>query len=391
MRWTKLCAALAAVAACSGGDSEEAPMVPLPIVMPQPETPPFAIAGLPAGNHAGYIIGFDPLDTARQVRVTALLDEATATGNTLSRVQLDWAELEPSPGMFDRAPLDEALAAATEIGTRRFVLVSTLDTGVLTIPEDFLDDGALRPGLRLSDEEVAGRFEAFLDWLLPILTSENVWGLSIANEGETLIEDGTVSSAEAETFVERGLRQIADDAPELARGVTLTFTGPEAFSDYAEAVLSNSNLAIYNYYCLDETLVTTRRPVWESATAAMRQNSGDLPIMLQELGCPVGYEDQPSDLQSAPSVQADFFDYFAEVIRDDQQFRAVYAFQLLDWSPELAASFVAPVREEGEQLAADRLEEWLATSGLCSWSEDLCRPGWQSWLDLTEAAAVTQQ
>jgi hypothetical protein len=64
--------------------------------------------------------------------------------------------------------------------------------------------------------------------------------------------------------------------------------------------------------------------------------------------------------------------------------RAATAFQLFDWSPELAAMFAQPLRAAGLPAFADRFEEWLATVGLRRWSDGSARPAWNAWLDQLE-------
>ncbi|MEM1144377.1 MAG: hypothetical protein AAGI88_17490 [Pseudomonadota bacterium] len=36
--------------------------------------------------------------------------------------------------------------------------------------------------------------------------------------------------------------------------------------------------------------------------------------------------------------------------------------------------------EQGVQEAGDRLDEWLATVGLCRWADGTCRPAWDTFL-----------
>ena len=345
----------------------------------------FAIEGLSDGAHGGIVIGFEPLDgdgIDRAARADVLIAEARDAGTSVARVQADWAELEPAPGRYDETALRSLLADAVPNDEGLLFTLSTLDTGTLTIPADLMDGVGPRPGLRLADPEVGNRFAAFLDWLVPLLLVEDVWALSLANEGETLIADGVVSSEDAVAFLVGGLERVRGIAPGLATGVTLTSDAPRSFAGYSEPILDASEVAIFNFYCLDETLVTTRSPRWDSDLDAMLGAAGALPVVFQELGCPTGYDNGSGDLEGGESVQAGFFEHVGERAVSTAQIRALFAFQLFDWSPGLSAAFAEPLRAEGATVAADRLEEWLATVGLCRWSDATCTPAWNVWLNV---------
>ena len=279
--------------------------------------------------------------------------DARDAGMSVARVQVDWSELEPAPGVYDEVALRESLDGAIASDAGLLFTLSTLDTGSLTIPADFLDGADLRSGLRLSDAEVGERFTAFLRWLVPVLLAEEVRVLSLANEGETLIRDGVVTSEDAAVFLVRGLAIVESIAPRLAAGVTLTSNASRAFPAYSQAVLSASEVALFNFYCLDEALVTTRQPRWESELDAMEAAAGTLPIVFQELGCPTGHDNGSGDLQGSATRQAAFLDYVGARAETQAQIRMVFAFQPFDWSPALAARFAEPLRAEGFPVAAE--------------------------------------
>ncbi|MEL7199728.1 MAG: hypothetical protein AAGL10_15565 [Pseudomonadota bacterium] len=394
MTWG-LCAALVPLlTAC--GPEDGAPLAPTVSVSPNP--PPVAsfepsLPRLADGPHLGMITGFDPLDANRAAVAAARYDQARAAGATIGRIQIDWAELETAPGEYDAAALDDAFAAPELAGMNLVVLLSTLDSEGLTVPDHLVEDGRLRDGLTLGSPEVVDSFTAFLDWLGPHLQQRDVWLLSILNEPKGPIDDGVVNEAEAVTFYSVAMDQWNEDIPEIGITGTFTTSGPSGIPDFYEAVRVRSDMISFNYYCLTDDIQVTGRDAWETRLAQMKANAGDREIFVQELGCPVGFSPQAQATSIGGSLenQVQFFDFLGEVFASDPQFRAATMFQIYDWSPELSMIFSGPLRDAGQDIAADRLEEWLATSGFLRWSDSFERPGWQTWLMQLERVRTARE
>ncbi|AWW72973.1 hypothetical protein CD351_00875 [Erythrobacter sp. KY5] len=358
---------------------------PTPTPTPSPNSAA-SLPRLPAGPHLGMITGFDPLGAARSQIAQDSYAQARAAGASIGRVQIDWADLEPAQGQYDADALAEAFADPNLDGMNVVVLVSTLDSDGLTLPSYLQDGNDLRSGLTLASPEVTDAFAAFLGWLGPQLQQRDVWLLSIANEPLGPIEDGRATEADAVTFYSNAMDQWNTEMPEI--GVTATFTigGPAQIPNLFEAVRSRADIVSFNYYCLTADLFVTGQADWEARLAQMKADAGDREIFLQELGCPVGYGPSggPSVIGGSLDNQAAFFEFFGETFATDPQMRAATAFQLFDWSPELAAMSAEPLRDAGLPAFADRFEEWLATVGLRRWSDGSERPAWSVWLDQLE-------
>ena len=91
--------------------------------------------------------------------------------------------------------------------------------------------------------------------------------------------------------------------------------------------------------------------------------SGNLPIDFQEVGCPAG---GASTLRNSGSEQAqvEFITVVGHELATRPQLRAAFWFQLVDWSPELAATFGEVHVAEGLSELGARFEETLSTIGL---------------------------
>ncbi|MEL7296942.1 MAG: hypothetical protein AAGJ86_04720, partial [Pseudomonadota bacterium] len=184
--------------------------------------------------------------------------------------------------------------------------------------------------------------------------------------------------------------RIRTRAPDIAATVTLTIGSPVTLPDFTADLMAGLDLATFNHHCLDAAFNVTARERWEDDVALIRDASRGLPIMIQELGCPVGYGDggmnaeptRPNGNGGNPDIQDAYFQYFDELFLTDPQFRAATVFQLYDWSPQLARLFGDFLRSEGETVIADRFEEWLATIGVCRWADGTCRPAWTTFLNM---------
>ncbi len=112
-----------------------------------------SIPRLPTGPHMGFIDGFDDLRPGadgidRLSRANDLRETAIAAGMTIARAQIDWRDLETSPGVYNLAELEAVVEYAGRGGVHVFLSISTLDIADLVIPDDLMGrDGNPRNGL----------------------------------------------------------------------------------------------------------------------------------------------------------------------------------------------------------------------------------------------------
>ncbi len=352
------------------------------------------ISKLPAGPHLGMIVGFDdlrsrPQEPERQNRANDLFQQAITAGMTIGRAQIDWRDLETAPGIYDANTLTEALENAARDGLHVFVTFSSIDTESLTLP-DYLstNDGQPRDGLLLSDPEINTAYMAFLDWFIPELATHNVWGLALGNEVDTPIEAGIITPRETLDHLLAGAMRVRGLDPELAVTVTLTGNANLRLPDFTDELLAGMDIVSFNTYCLDDTLTVNTPRDWQNVVERWKETAAGKQIFIQELGCPVGYgtdqigpnASRNNGLNGSEAQQARFFEYYFDLFITDPQFRAATVFQLYDWSPELSGIYEPIFAAEGLPLVGQRLTEWLATVGLCRWSDTTCRPAWDQFL-----------
>ncbi|MEL6643785.1 MAG: hypothetical protein AAFQ79_07615 [Pseudomonadota bacterium] len=353
-----------------------------------------AIPRLAPGPHMGFIEGFDDLrpgaDGINRMQIAnRLRAEAVAAGMSIARAQVDWRDLEIAPGVYDQDQLDETMAWPGRDGLPLFVTLSTIDISELTLP-DYLTgpNGMARDGLKLDGPEITTRFHAFLDWFVPQLEGYNVWGLALGNEVDGLVSDALLPQSEVLNHLRNAMTHSQTLDPDLAVTVTLTGGANLNVPRFTNRLVDAMDIVSFNTYCLSGSLQVTGPDTWESTLKRWKRVAGDREIFIQELGCPVGHGQTGGEhfanaerrILGSEALQSDFIEFHMRAFTDDPQLRAATVFQLFDWSPELADVFKAPFDAAGEPIVGELLEEWLATVGLCRWSDATCRPAWETFL-----------
>lgn len=360
------------------------------------------IPRLAPGPHMGFIEGFDDLRTGpdgiNRARIAhRLRKQAIKSGMTIGRAQFDWRDLETAPGVYDQEFLDSALRYAGRGGISVFVTFSTIDTEEATLPDYLTGPDGLPLGGSFSGPEITRRFHAFLDWFVPQLKDYNVFALALGNEVDSPISDGRIVASDAAQHYINAIAHAKPLDPDLAFTVTLSGWANRTLPAFTDQVVDAFDIVSFNYYCLNRRLKVNTEKGWRNNIKAWKETAGDKQIFIQELGCPVGFghaadgplADRQNRIGGSADLQARFFTYFANAFVRDPQLRAATVFQLFDWSPDLASSFGDMLRDEGVIATGNRLEEWLATSGMCRWSDGSCRLGWLAWsegLGLLKAA-----
>ena len=393
------------MAACAAGGDEVINPLPTTTVSPPPVDPAptndsdiHTIPRLASGPHMGLTIGFDDLtprgptstcNPDRSARANELYDEAISRGKTIGRLLVDWSELEPKRGVYDEDALMEAIAAAQEGDVAVFMTLSTLDSGMVTFPSYLAaNEQQLLPGIQLNGTEVTEALNDLLEWLVPKLAEHNVWALSLGNEPDANIDE-QFSAEDISSFFAAASRTVRRIDADLPTAVTLSFSAAAQQPEFTSDIMDELDIMMMNYGCGNQAGEVAGESTWREELDIWKAAAKGKPIVVQELTCPVGYGFESTcesgrpmgRLMGNPQVQADFFRFAAEAFAEDEQLRAAIVFQLFDWSPENAKLFGDFLRAEGMPIWADLFEESLATTGLCRWSDTVCRDAWGAWLD----------
>jgi len=228
-----------------------------------------------------------------------------------------------------------------------------------------------------------------LDEVIPMLVEHGGFAISVGNEVGNYLDD--VPDADRPERVRQVRAFVAAARAHIhgidARvGVTLTirehFT-VEVGAPYLDDLMAETDVATFNWYCNNDRGLDN-----EVDPAQMLQDldallaaAGDREIVIQELGCPAGYDDRPSLIGATPQLQRLFYTTVLAKLAAEPRLRAVFAFQLVDWGGAALAAAIQPLRDEGFEAFADQYEESLGTVGLLRLVDGSERPAWEAWLD----------
>lgn len=344
------------------------------------------------GHHVGSWTSYEALPPGLATKVDGLLLEARTAGASVGRVHLAWSDLEPRPGDFDLRLLESGLAALDQQGMVGHVLIETIDSDGYSLPADLMAPGtyALANGRRLDDPVILDRFGALLDQIAPTLRAHHVFAIAIGNEPDSYFDDAPPASAEGlqwsasmAAFTRAARTRLQAAVPGLAVGMALNFGAiDEGFAAGVQPIVDAGDVLTLNYYCQDTAFQVRPATSVPGQLDAIVALAGDRPVVFQELGCPAGIA--ASVLGASPSAQAAFFHAVFAEMDTRPQLRAAFAFQVVDWSPTLAAQFANAYRAAGFPALADAVQESLASMGLVEYATGQPRG---AWAELLAAAA----
>jgi hypothetical protein len=159
--------------------------------------------------------------------------------------------------------------------------------------------------------------------------------------------------------------------------------------------MKECDVALFNYYGLNPfTLQVEDDFKLKKYMADAARVADGRQFIIQEWGCPGGYEDKPSVMNASLERQREYFAQTAEVMLAEPKFRAAFVFELVDWSPELVTMFndmlTQDVEDKSELGFLPPLTEWLRTTGLARYEDGSARPGWYAFLDSIDALAASR-
>lgn len=381
-----LLSVLLILSACGGssGGSSGNQVPPPPVPEPTDTVPVDELPLLPPGAHVSMIKGFNgaqPEETDQAM--AARWAEALEAGMQVGRIQVDWAELEPAPGVFAESAILPQLEALQQDGLSAFVLLSTIDSEGYTLPPDLSDaddSTMLAEGLSIDGDTISRRFNALLDWLVPQMVAHGAWVLAVGNEPGPLIENEPEQGDQLVNFLKQARERVRAIEPRLAVTMTLNYEMMQLASSRHADFIAHSDVASFNYYGSSATGMSEQHDnVINHELTDMLSVASGKQVIFQELGAAAGYDDRPSLTGGTTQSQRAFFDTVFMRMRDEPRLRVAVIFQLVDWDPDLVDElYTQPLLAAGvEADFAARFAESLNTLGLIRFRDGSSRPAWQ--------------
>ena len=321
---------------------------------------------------------YEGFDRETTDAVAARYAELVDAGMTCSRHLLDWADLEPSPGVYDVDGVIEALDTRIAMGApRQFVNITVIDSfGVETAPQYVQD--LLASGARWDDPRITGPFGDLLDAIVPAMVDRGVYMLGFANEPGGYFENDPAQAATFQGFVRSAIDRTRAIEPALA--TTVVFAGTDDAS--IPALMPLIDVATFNtYFYATEpdalcTILGEALPLWRATGPQtipalldeMLAVAGDRLVCIQEIGQATGWRDRPTTLGplAGQANQAAVLSALIEALQErSHRFRSVSLWTLNDHTPAGMQYIIDAVVAEGLPLCyANNIAEIFGPTGI---------------------------
>jgi hypothetical protein len=333
---------------------------------------------LPEGQHVGVL--YTDLTGAARERADKAWHELLSSGASAYELSLSWKDLESAPGVARLDAIRSWLAILSSADLNILVVIPTIDTNNLLVPEDLADPHdprRLKPGVRFSDPDLIERFGSVLDALIPELLKHKVVALSVGNEVDVWFPEHRDQLDDFLTFLHAAQARVARHTKDIPVGATVTYGGFQEHPRIARRVLDASQVAIFTYYPWGAGFKLTHPFELGSVYAKMVAAAGKKPVILQELGCWSGHRNAsgPSPSEASPKRQAEFFRLALAELPNHPQIRFVSILTLADWSRATVDHFTTYY---GLDLPA--FAEFLGTLGIL-WEDGTRKPAFRAVRD----------
>lgn len=335
---------------------------------------------LPPGQHISIEYG-QVMPGAESTLEDAYFEVITAGVVETYHLSIYWRALQPTSAEIDLGPLRESLRILDVFQLAPQLTIPTIDAVNLVLPVDFMhpdNPAALRDGLHFDDPAVMAAFGELLDVAVPTFKRRGGFYLSIGNEVDGWLASRPDEIARFAAFVEAARTRIHERHPEVAVGVTMTYSGAAAHPEILAAMQAVSDIVAFTYYPLNPDFTVQASAVVADDIAHMVELSNGGPVILQETGYPSGYVPTPNN-GSSGDLQAQFVHALFDAIATHPEIRFVTFVQLGEW-PDALCDFFAGYYAISEET----FREYLCTLGLRTYSGE-AKPAYAVFLERISA------
>ena len=328
------------------------------------------------GNNLGIIKGFNYSNPpATEDSINARWEEALESGMSTGRIQIDWSELEPRAKNYNKKALENKLAEMQKQNLQSFLLISAYDSNGPELPEDL-------KGMKFDNPTLIKRYNELMDWVIPMLVKYDGYLISVSNEpGNDFVKFPDLHD-EILTFLKKVKAHIHTINENVAATITMAESNLNTGKTGMKQIIAETDVACWNFYGSQSVSDT---PYFAAQSESqiredvrqMLSSSGNKDIVIQELGMWSG----SNRLNSSEKIQKRFFKTFFRKMEKEDRIRAVYVFQLVDWSPEVAEQYVQIFDEENlPQEYVEAFAESLETMGLIRYEDGNRKLAWQEFI-----------
>ncbi|MFK7838688.1 MAG: hypothetical protein AB8B83_00010 [Bdellovibrionales bacterium] len=343
------------------------------------------------GIHVGFNIK-NPKPTQQSIKRG--LKQAIQAGLSLTAPYTDWALLESKNGKYNKHELKEVLDNAKEKGLRPLLFIPAIDSEELVIPEYMKGEGNfdIIGNRRLDDPFVIERYKKLLDWVIPMASEYDAWGLLVGNEPDNYLDDHPEKTDEIVNFL-IAVRDYAHTLnPKMAVTMSLNNGSIENKQNaFIHKIIKESDFAAYNFYCNDTIKGGVSYDEVKSRLNIRIKAAENKDIIFQELGCPSGSPNIQSPLISSEEKQRQWFETFFKIMQETPQIRGAYLFTLVDGDDNFAKMYNDILKEEGmPESFINYIVEAFSTIGLIDYKTGKFKTGWDEIIKGIKNTTSTQ-
>ncbi len=341
-------------------------------------SPTSEIAGelplLKEGKHLGMIVGFNPSHPpATSDSIEARWQEAIQAGMSVGRLQIDWPELEPEAGEYDKNALQNALEDQEDQGLQPFLLISAYDSDGPVVP-DYLE------GVSFDDPQISTRFALLMDWVIPMLAEHGGWAVTISNEPDNFFTEEPDLANEILAFLKASRTHIHQLNDKMAVTITLNAGNLRQSREAMQQLQQETDVTAFNIYGAGLSGDPYTQQEIQDEIDDVLAFAGNQNVIFQEVGM---HSDQPL-LESSEEIQRTFFTTFFQAMENEPRMKAAYVFQLVDWSPETIEVFNTLYEPGVPQSFIDRYSAVLASLGLIHYETGQRKAAWDEFIRWVE-------
>jgi hypothetical protein len=311
-------------------------------------------------------------------------------GANLLQLSIPWADVETTPGAPNYVLIAEILNDARAKGLVPLFEIAVIDTEHASVPTDLADPNdptQLRSGLTWNSSEIIDRYALVLEVVAPLAAYAGAVYIGVGNEVSVNLQlhPETAEAFADFAFTMRSWIRTLTSA-DMAVGVTMTvgdldsWAPPSTVPAWATLLFEVADVVPITYYPLTgDFRVDSPADITKTFDGALSVLPAGACVVLQELGCPSGYNNASSTDGSSEATQAAFLVQMIDVlhaVNATRDVRAVSVYQAVDMDDADCEGLAHYYNTSNPAFV-----EYLCTLGLLK-NTGVAKTAWTAFLEL---------